>query len=253
MAAQRAGAPGWEPGQAREGGGPGGERAVGSQRGGHSGRPWPSRWPLFTTSSLLGPLLWFQASPLVQAACRGRGEGTVPGTAAKAPREPGDLKGRKTWVVRDSGTTRAGRGGAGLPSQRASPWGPGGLFLSWPRGLGAWGQELGGAGGPLVRTARGGVPCVPVVTLLAPEAGCCLSRAGGLGPQGTCRLPWVSHCTGLCPSPGWRESLVLRGENTQGPVRAGSATSPSPAPHSSPLPDPWGLPSAPDLWGCQGL
>lgn len=158
LAAPRAGAPRWEPGQGPEGAAAWGEQAVGSQRAGIASRPWPSRWPLFTTSSLLGPLLWFQASPLVQAACRGEGEGTVPGTAAKAPREPGDLKGRKTRVVRDSGTPgQAGGGRAALSESK--PLGSWGALSQLAQRTGGLGPGAEGAAGAPGEDSRAGSLC----------------------------------------------------------------------------------------------
>lgn len=239
MAAQRAGAPGWEPGQAREGGGPGGGRAVGSQRGGHSGRPWPSHWPLFTISSLLGPLLWSQASPLVQAACRGRGQGTVPGTAAKAPLHGAWRPERKEDTGGQGLRDRQGGAGQGRADlSESKPLGSWGAVSQLGQRTGGLGPGAGGSWGALGEDSQGRGPLHTCRHFPGCRGRLLPQPAGGLRPQGTCRLPWVSHRAGLCPSPGWRESLVLWGEKTQGPVRAGSATSPSPAPHSSPLPDP---------------
>lgn len=77
----------WEPGKAREGRGAlGASRAMEQLADGHSGRPWPSRWPLHHQLSA-GPPPLVSALSLMQAARERR---TVPrAQQQKAPREPG--------------------------------------------------------------------------------------------------------------------------------------------------------------------
>lgn len=124
----------------------GADGRAGGQRGGHSGRPWPSRWPVFSTGSLLGPPLCSLLAgcrPLLL--CRGR----------------------------TGGTARCSHRGSVGTSDLES--------LSWLRGL--W---------------------------LLPQPG---QRTQALGDP---RRPRVSHQAELDPFLGWRESLVLRGQEAPG-------------------------------------
>lgn len=238
--------------------GPGGRRpwgrkqAVGSQRGGHSGRPLAPRWPPSSPPALCWALLWFQASPLMQAACRGRGEGQC--RAQQQACTAGAWRPERKEDTGGQGLVTPGQGGdgQGWPSQRASPWGPGGSFLSWPRGLGAWGQGW-WSGVPLVRTAWEGSPvyCHHSPGLQRPAAASA-GLEGSPGPQGPPPAMGESLHGALSLS-RLAESLECCGREHTGPCESWVSDLPQPLPPLSPFPDPWGLPSAPDLWGCQGL
>ena len=148
---------------------------VGGQRGGHSGRPWPSRWPVFTTS--LSPASDFSShAGSLQGERRGdtarhSSKGSA-GALRPERKEDADGQGLRNRP-RPRGAAREGHvvDVTGLRSQGCFSAHP----EDWRGGPGTWG--LGRSLRAPCEDSRGtGSPALPVVTLLAPRAGCCLSR-----------------------------------------------------------------------------
>lgn len=145
---------------------------VDGQRGGHSSRPRPSRWPVFTTS--LSPASDFSSHA---GSLQGERRGGIARHSGKG--SPGALRPerKEERVVRDSGT---GQGREGL-HRKGVRWTSRGCS---PRAASQLTQRTGGGAWDLGRSLRApcadsrgtGSPALPVVTLLAPRAGCCLSR-----------------------------------------------------------------------------